>query len=111
MGRRQGHEPRALRVEERVRTNEQVFGPPARESRESRVDFPAGAGFENLDGKAERAAGDRSVPLRRLGDRHIGRINQDSNALAPGNSSCSSANRFATRPVRRKQKPVTFPAG
>ena len=48
MGRRQGHELRALGVEERVRTDEKGFGPPARESRERRVDLRAGAGVEDL---------------------------------------------------------------
>ena len=84
MGRRQGHNPRALGDEERVRTDEQGFGPPARESRERRVDLPAGAGVEDLDVEAERAANDRRVPFRRLGGRHIGRIDQHGNALAPG---------------------------
>jgi hypothetical protein len=41
--------------EERVRGNEKGVGPVARERGEGRLDFPTGAGFENLNLQSEDA--------------------------------------------------------
>ena len=49
MARCQVHELRALGIEERIGTDEQGFGPPAREGGESRVELPPGAGVIDLD--------------------------------------------------------------
>ena len=98
----QGHELRALGNEERVGTDEQGFGTPARESRESRVELPAGAGIVDLDVETERAANDCHVPTVGSAVATLVGLTSTATRLARGNSSCSSASRLATSSVTRK---------
>src|SRR5262249_40666358 len=65
--------------EEYVGGDEQGVGSVAHEGGERRLDFAAGAGVEELNLKADGARRFRYLTSRRLGDRDIGRIDQQCN--------------------------------